>query len=199
MLRPVAIRRCSAAKNRRTAGITATLLAPCDTSGVRISPLTSSPLSTTRPGGISIRTSASADSTAAASSTLTPRRCIASATARYIAPVSRYSKPSRAASAFVTVLFPTPEGPSTVTIMGAQNAERGIQSRRRPGVFRSELRVPRFSELLDPQRDGFLVLDDAAYGRSAGLQQLVCELAGRHFDFDLGVRCHPIRFLVHDN
>ena len=56
-----------------------------------------------------------------------PRRT-ASATARYIAPVSRYSNPNRAASALVTVLFPTPDGPSMVTIISVNAEKRKVQS-----------------------------------------------------------------------
>ena len=41
----------------------------------------------------------------------------ASATARYIAPVSRYVKPSRAATARATVDLPAPAGPSMAMTM----------------------------------------------------------------------------------
>ncbi len=41
-----------------------------------------------------------------------PRRSAATATARYIAPVSMYRNPSRRATSRATVLFPDPIGPS---------------------------------------------------------------------------------------
>ena len=44
-------------------------------------------------------------------------RSDASATARYIAPVSRYVKPSAPATARATVDLPAPAGPSMATIM----------------------------------------------------------------------------------
>ena len=46
------------------------------------------------------------------SSGSTPRRSTANATARYMAPVSRYSRPNRSANAWATVVLPEPAGPS---------------------------------------------------------------------------------------
>lgn len=55
-----------------------------------------------------------------------------------MAPVFRYSNPNRVASAFVTVLLPTPDGPSMVTIMVSAKKSLGRgQSRRLIEVFHS--------------------------------------------------------------
>src|SRR5262249_24400236 len=54
------------------------------------------------------------------------QRAKASATARYIAPVSRNSKPSRSASFRATVLFPDPAGQSIVTIMGHRGRDYSV-------------------------------------------------------------------------
>src|SRR5436309_13789753 len=47
-----------------------------------------------------------------------PRCCAASATARYIAPVSRKRYPIRSATSAPIVLFPAPAGPSIATVRG---------------------------------------------------------------------------------
>src|SRR6185312_825426 len=58
-----------------------------------------------------------AAATAHASARSTPRRANATATARYIAPVSRKSNPNCSARCRAAVLLPEPAGPSIVTIM----------------------------------------------------------------------------------
>src|SRR5438132_10699426 len=62
-----------------------------------------------------------------------PRCCAASATARYIAPVSRKRYPSRSATSAPIVLFPAPAGPSIATVRGVatlRTSERADLSRR---------------------------------------------------------------------
>src|SRR4051794_37379912 len=56
----------------------------------------------------------------------------ASATARYIAPVSRYVKPRRSATARATVDLPVPAGPSmAMTILGSEIRSVGVRRRLR--------------------------------------------------------------------
>ena len=86
------------------------------TSGVRIASVTSRPSSRTRsPTSMSSRAATSAGGS--------PARA-ASATQRYIAPVSRYVKPSRSATARATVDLPAPAGPSMAMTMRRQRDER---------------------------------------------------------------------------
>src|SRR3546814_20933892 len=54
-----------------------------------------------------------------------PRRRAANVTPRYMAPVSRYSSPRRAASARATVDLPDPAGTSTALTCMAQTPSRG--------------------------------------------------------------------------
>ncbi len=75
---------------------------------MRISSVTSRPSS-------SVRSPGSILSDAAIEPAGTPRSVAASATARYIAPVSRYVKPSASATARATVDLPAPAGPSIAT------------------------------------------------------------------------------------
>src|SRR5438067_815222 len=58
-----------------------------------------------------------------------PARRAASVTARYMAPVSRKSKPRRRASARAALLLPAPAGPSTVMIMLTKPFSGGSQNR----------------------------------------------------------------------
>ena len=97
----------------RTAGLAATMLTARVTSGPRISMVASTP-STRTPVGptLDLERRSAMRATASASSGSTPRRSAAKVTDRYIAPVSRYSRPSRAARARATVDLPEPAGPS---------------------------------------------------------------------------------------
>src|SRR3546814_15118984 len=54
-----------------------------------------------------------------------PRRRAANVTPRYMAPVSRYSRPRRAASARATVDLPDPAGPSMAMTVMAERSSRG--------------------------------------------------------------------------
>src|SRR5215211_2446300 len=104
---------CMRTSAARTSGSAATREAPAETSGVRIASVTSRPSSSTRsPTRMSARPAISA----ACSS----RPAEASATARYIAPVSRYVNPSRSATARATVDFPAPAGPSMAITMASE-------------------------------------------------------------------------------
>src|SRR6185436_19536360 len=94
------------------------------TSTARIAAVTSAPSTSTRPftpkeTGCSSASSASASP----SETTAPSRCATQVSARYMAPVSRYRKPSRRASIDATVLFPEPAGPSIATIMSREGSE----------------------------------------------------------------------------
>ena len=82
-----------------------------DTSSVRILPLTSLPSRKIFPSSKSISVSAIISEIDSLSGTMPCSRTLR-ATARYIAPVSIYSIPSRPARFFAAVLFPEPEGPS---------------------------------------------------------------------------------------
>src|SRR5262249_54291629 len=63
-------------------------------------------------------------------------RRAAQVTARYMAPVSRYSKPRRAANAFAALLLPAPAGPSMVTIKPKIQSPRSkVQSPRSGSDF----------------------------------------------------------------
>ena len=78
----------------------------------------SSPFSRTRPGGISslLQVEELDDAAGIGEGDVRPASA-PGATARYIAPVSRNSNPSRLASPRAAVLLPEPAGPSIVTIM----------------------------------------------------------------------------------
>ena len=90
--------------------LAATALTAEVTSRPRISTVASTP-STVTPWSSTTRSSASDTSaTSSSSDGSSPRRSAANVTARYIAPVSRYSSPSRSASARPTVLLPGPGG-----------------------------------------------------------------------------------------
>ena len=93
---------------------------------MRMSSVTSRPSSSTR-SPTSIRTPSAI---AAASSS---RPAAASATARYIAPVSRYVNPSRSATARATVDLPAPAGPSMAITMASEARRCGLRARARPG------------------------------------------------------------------
>src|SRR4029077_3097221 len=88
------------------------------TSLVRICSVMLSPLTRTWPGGISSRMSWSDESSLVSGVGRTPARRSVKVTARYMAPVSRNSKPSRLASALAALLLPAPAGPSMVMTMG---------------------------------------------------------------------------------
>jgi hypothetical protein len=84
--------------------------AASETARVRIASETSRPSSRTRsPSSIAIVSAIRAGSP--------PRSIRASATQRYIAPVSRYVKPSRSAAARATLDLPAPAGPSIAMTM----------------------------------------------------------------------------------
>src|SRR5207253_9575839 len=82
--------------------------------GWRIASVTSSPSSRTRPE----RKAMSSDAGS---------RPVASATDRYMAPLSRYVNPSASATARATVDFPAPAGPSmaTTTYLHRLGGDRG--------------------------------------------------------------------------
>src|SRR3954452_23899853 len=96
--------RCLSSSAARTSGSAARREARSEISGVRIACETSSPSSSTR-------------SPSNAMCRLAGSRSPASATARYIAPESRYAKPSARAAARATVDLPAPAGPSMATSM----------------------------------------------------------------------------------
>jgi hypothetical protein len=111
--------RCRPTIAARTAGLRATRLTAEVTSGPRISTEASTPSTVTfGPSGTSSRVS-TIDATASVSSGSRPRRMAAKATARYIAPVSRWSSPSRLASVRATVDLPDPDGPSMAITLTA--------------------------------------------------------------------------------
>src|SRR3954452_15853055 len=102
--------RCFTTSAARTRGSVAILEAASETSGVRISSVTSRPSSFTR-----LPTSMS---TSRARSPASPGLSTSDrATARYMAPESRYEKPTFSASARATLLLPAPAGPSMATTM----------------------------------------------------------------------------------
>src|SRR5579862_1895366 len=106
---------------------------------VRINPVTSSPLSSTRPDGISslmpLINVARAFSLFKSSLARSP----AKVTALYMAPVSRNSKSSRRARALAAVLLPAPAGPSIVTIISL--AACGLANRNGVGFSRLQHRA----------------------------------------------------------
>ena len=126
---------CSATSNSRTPAIVASREAACATSPVRISVVTSRPSRNTRffnPAAScsavgafnSICVSRVSSSSAASSSSGIFRSNAFSATARYIAPLSRYKYPSIAATRRATVLFPDPAGPSIAIVNLRANPPR---------------------------------------------------------------------------
>src|SRR3954468_6793683 len=104
--------RCCSSIAARTLGSAARRDARSEMSGVRIVSETSSPSSRTRSPSNAIRR-------------LAGSRSPASATARYIAPESRYVKPSAWAAARATVDFPAPAGPSMATSIAWH--DRGVK------------------------------------------------------------------------
>src|SRR3954470_12961025 len=104
------ISRCLATRAALTPGSEAILEACSDTSRLRIASVTSRPSRSTR--SPSSMVTSRARSGAAPSFSSSER-----ATARYIAPESRYEKPSSRASLRATVLLPAPAGPSMATTM----------------------------------------------------------------------------------
>src|SRR3954451_12263027 len=96
-------------------------------SGVRIIEVTSSPLSRTRarsPGMKSIRVRPARSLSFASSRVSMFSRVAASASARYIAPVSICGSPSSRATARLVVVLPTPDGPSMAMIRVGMSAYR---------------------------------------------------------------------------
>src|SRR5262249_60213677 len=63
--------------------------------------------------------------------------------ARSLAPVSRYSKPSRPAKALAVLLFPAPAGPSMVTIMVRSTPPLAQERSHRPGTRKRRNGRPR--------------------------------------------------------
>src|SRR5436190_1853236 len=89
-------------------------------SGVRMRPVMSSPSSSTRggsPGRNSICALPASCSSLSASRTSMLLRSAASPIARYIAPVSMCGRLSARATSLLTVLLPTPDGPSMATMV----------------------------------------------------------------------------------
>ncbi len=83
------------------------------TSGPRISMVASTPSTVMVPSSAMRRSRSRATlATGSGSSGSMPRRRAAKVTDRYMAPVSRYSRPRRWASALATVDLPEPAGPS---------------------------------------------------------------------------------------
>src|ERR1700674_781504 len=124
---PAPARCCSATSTLRTAAMVASSEAALATSAVRIASVTSLPSRKTRffapaascsgVGGLSsMWVSRAMASSPASSSSATFRFSAFSASARYIAPLSRYVYPSSAATRRATVLLPEPAGPSMVMV-----------------------------------------------------------------------------------
>src|SRR5437667_7481363 len=88
-----------------------------------------------------------------------PRCCAASATARYIAPVSRKRYPIRSATSAPIVLFPAPAGPSIATVRGVATsvASRKTWADPRPWTPRPRSRGAR--------EGGYPQIPDRARGR----------------------------------
>src|SRR3954464_1494869 len=116
---PAMIARCRATRCLRTAGTAATAQTAAVTSGPRIGPSTGTPLAAKcgASGDVPIDSSVSRATLAIASASprKTPACNTAQVTARYIAPVSRYTPSTAAASRRETVDLPEPAGPSTAT------------------------------------------------------------------------------------
>ena len=111
------ISRCRSSKNALTSGIADTAEAIMDISGVLISPLTSSPSSSTICSDLSLNASSTLISLSIAIisevlSDVNARREAAKPMALYNAPVSTYIKPSSLAASRAMVDFPAPAGPS---------------------------------------------------------------------------------------
>src|SRR6266704_2712948 len=124
---PAPARCCSATRTARTAAIVASRDAACATSGVRIASVTSRPSRMTRfftpvaacsevGGRSSMCVSCASAARRASSSIGTCRLSAFSASARYIAPLSRYTYPRTSAIRRATLLFPEPAGPSMVMV-----------------------------------------------------------------------------------
>ena len=96
----------------RTAVLAATELTASVTARPRMSAVASTPSTTTEPSWTDNAIAWASSATVVSSLTDTPRARARNATARYIAPVSRYSRPRRSANARPTVLLPAPAGPS---------------------------------------------------------------------------------------
>ncbi len=117
--RSAAQARCRRTISARTAGLAATVLTARVTSGPRISMVASTPSTETALSATAMSRSATMPATSVASAGSMPRRRAAKVTARYMAPVSRYSRSSRSASRRATVDFPEPAGPSmAITLIG---------------------------------------------------------------------------------
>src|SRR5262245_29734419 len=129
---------------------------------------TSSPSSSVRRPSKSMVSDSASRAIASASPTPQPRCRAASATARYIAPVSRNANPSRSANWRAIVLLPAPAGPSMATIIGGQG----------PGV-RNRAWLPA-GDYFCPFVGGEVELDLAAVDRQVG-QRIAFEIdrAGR--------------------
>src|SRR5256712_10921672 len=124
---PAPARCCSATSTCRTFAIVASRDAACATSIIRISRVTSAPSRKTQffapaascsgLGALSsICVSLASASSLGSSSSEAPRRSAFSASARYIAPLSRYKYPSIAATRRATLLLPDPAGPSMAMV-----------------------------------------------------------------------------------
>ena len=117
------MRRCCPTSASRTEGAADTGLTARSISAVRMARVTSSPpmdtlLGAGSPGSCpNAMSCVRASCPSAASSNGTPSCRARHATARYMAPVSRQEKPSFFATAFATVDFPAPLGPSMAMII----------------------------------------------------------------------------------
>ena len=119
------ISRCRFTSARLTAPTAATFDAAALTSGMRIASVTSLPFKRTVlvPLTNSIDASMANCSSRCMSSIGTPASSAHSPTARYIAPVSIYTKPSLSAKRRAMVLFPDPAGPSIATTIRLPNSQ----------------------------------------------------------------------------
>ena len=117
---PMPISRCRATIHSRTLGCTETRDAPSVTSRSRMRAETSFPLTSTRLPPMTrsrvMLDSCACFSSAGSSSNEASHSIARSASARYIAPLSRFTYPSLRASRDAIVLLPAPAGPSMAII-----------------------------------------------------------------------------------
>src|SRR5215472_14076392 len=142
----------------RTAGRTVRREVSMEISGVRISPVTSWPSTSTRSPASSTVVRARSAASASASVAATPARATAHASARYSAPVSTSLKPRRRATSRATVDLPAPAGPSMV-ITGSRRPVTPRAPRSRTALASSEL-GSRLSDALEGSFDGAVLAGD---------------------------------------
>ena len=128
--------RCNSTRNLRTSGVAATALTAEVTSGPRIAVVASTPSTTTRSALMLSSSRRHTAITESASEGSISRDRTPNVTARYIAPVSRYSIPNSVATRRATVLLPAPAGPSIAMITGVlTNSFRVVDPLRSPHGF----------------------------------------------------------------